>query len=264
MIVHVKSIARTWLPDGHDGEIRYTGCAEHLCVPYDVQTRKLKTGLTKEDEERLEKVLKLEVGTLSPYNNVYWGDFRCTIRIDKNGLVLDTDNPKDEIIYKNLLAHPSVANSEDDLNSENAPYYGYVLTSVEGAAKVKNEKFRVKRDAYKLFGKTSALAMKNFLKVYGKRADDSATPDFVEAELGTIIESDPQSFIDILSDKDFEMKSFIHDCIYAKALIKRGPKYLLNGGDQIGMSLEEAVAYLNDPMNQDIYLSLKARVETAK
>jgi hypothetical protein len=264
MKVHVKNITKTWLPEGHDGEIRYTGCAEHLCVPFDTQTRKLMTGLEKEDEVRLEKVLKLPEGTLSPYNNDYWGDYKRTIRIDKNGIVLDIDNPKDEIIYKNLLVHPEVANSEEELDSEMRPYYKYVITSEEGSAKVKNERFKIKRDAYKLFAKTSIENMKNFLKIYGKRVDDSATLDFIESEISEIIEKDPQAFIDVMSDKDFDMKTFVLDCIYIRSITKKGPKYMLTGGDQIGMSIEETINYLNDPMNQDVYLSLKARLETKK
>lgn len=264
MKVHVKPITKTWLPEGHDGEVRYTGCAEYLCVPFDMQTRRLKTGLTKEDEERLEQVLKLEKGTLSAYNNAFWGDFKSAIRIDKNGLVLDIDNPKDEIIYKNLLAHPDVANSEEEMDGENAPYYKYLITSEEIAAKVKNERYKTKRDAYKMFGKTTTANLRNFLKLAGKKADESSTPDFVESEVCEIIERDPQQFIDIMSDKDFDMKVFVYDCIGIRSVIKKGPKYLINGGDQIGMSLEETVSYLKDPMNQDVYLSLKSKLDTKK
>lgn len=262
MKVNVKPVTRTWLPDGHDGEIRYTGCAEFLCVQVDSVSRKLNTGLTKEDEERLEKTLKLTPGTLSPYNTDYWGNYKNAIRIDKNGLILDTDNPKDEIIYLNLLAHTDVANSEEDfLNSPNAPMFKYVITSSDQEAKVKNDKNKIKKEAYKLFGKMSHNKMKDFLKLEGKRTGDDASLDFIESAVGDIVDNDPSHFLDVYNDPLFDSKVFILDCIYAKAIIKRGPKYLVNGGDSIGNSIEEAIAYIDDPMNQDVYLSLKAKVE---
>lgn len=264
MKVHVKQITKTWLPEGHDGEVRYTGCAEYLCVPFDSQSRKLLTGLTPDDEARLEAILLLPKGTLSPYNREYWGDFRSTIRIDRNGLELETENPQDEITYKNLLAHPDVANSEDDLLSDSAPMYRFLICDTEKQAKLRNDKFKIKRDAYKIFGKLNADSQRSFLKIVGKKVDDSSTVDFIESEINEFIESNPQEFIDIIGDPNFEIRAFIFDCLSIRAIVRKSGKYLLNGGDTIGMSIDDVVAFFNDVNNQDIYINLKAKVDARR
>lgn len=149
--VYVKPIKKyTWLPEGHDGEVRFTGCAEHLAVEQNMD-KTFNTGLTMEEESRLEKVMFLEVGTLSRYNEKYWGDYRRTIAIPREGLKLDLANPKHELIYKNLLAHSHVANSQTE--QVESPYFEYVMTTPQKEAEVKNTKGRVKREAYKQFGK---------------------------------------------------------------------------------------------------------------
>lgn len=260
-VIHVKPIKRhTWLPSGHDGEIRYTGCAEYLAVQMDLRSRRLNTGLSSDDEGRLEKALKLPPGTLNAYNYEYWGNFKQTIRIDKNGLILNLSNPKDEITYKNLLVHTDVANSVEEV--EDNPSYKYVISSVDQEAKVRNTKNKVKQEAYKLFGKLSLTELTNVLKLRGKRTGKDASRDFIESEVVDFLEKTPDQFVELVKDPMFTMKVFVSDCISVKSLVKRGPKYMLHGGDSIGNSIEEAIAFLEDPHNQDIYLSLKAKIET--
>lgn len=262
-LVHVKPINRySWLPDGHDGQTRYTGCAEFLCIQINIDTRALNTGLTADDEKRLEKALKLDVGTLSRFNFDYWGDYKKTIRIPKEGIVLNLDNPSDELTYLNLLAHSKVANSEQE-KFEN-PEYEYVMTTPQKEAEVKNTVNKKKREAYKVFGKMSTSESIDVLKYAGKKTDNSHTIDMIESSIAEIIERDPQDFLDIVNDPDFKMKVFVKDCIGIKALVLRGTRYTINGGDSIGNTLIQAIEYLNDPINQDIYLDLKAKLEVAK
>ena len=54
--VTLKPIKKNgWLPDDHDGSIRYSKCFERLTVQSQRGTGVLNTGLTEEDERRLEK-----------------------------------------------------------------------------------------------------------------------------------------------------------------------------------------------------------------
>lgn len=259
-MVHVKPITKTnWLPSGHDGEIRYTGCAEFLSVQMDPMTRCLNTGLDESEEKELEAKLNLKPGTLSRFNFSYWGDFRRSIVIGKDGIRLNLNNPKDYIIYKNLLVHSDVANSETE--KFDSPRYKYVITSVEQEAKVENEKAKIKRKAYRLFDKMSQSEMTGFLKMIGKRPDSSSSPDFLESQINKVIENRPEDFIDIVEDKDFKMKVFISDCVNARILQKSGSKYSLTGGDVIGIDLDSTVKYLSDPNNQDVYKNLKVKIK---
>jgi hypothetical protein len=262
-VVYVKPIKKySWLPAGHDGEIRYAGTAEHLAIQVDTSSRTLNTGLSPEDEERLEKALLLTKGTLSKYNKEYWGDFRRTIAMKREGIALNLSNPQDEIIYKNLLAHTKVANSESEMYEN--PEYEYYMSTPELEARIKNTKGKAKRECYKLFNKMSTSEFRDVLKYTGKAVDESASIDLIEQSVNEIIEADPNEFLAIVKDPDFKIKVFIKDCVSIRALIVRGSRYLINGGDSIGTTLTQAIEYLSDPVNNDIYLDLKAKLEASK
>ena len=60
-VLSLKPIVRSgWLPKGHDGEYQFTGCEDWKVPPKDGRTGQRMTGLTTEDEQRLEKSEYLE------------------------------------------------------------------------------------------------------------------------------------------------------------------------------------------------------------
>ena len=122
-----------WLPDDHDGSLRYSKCFERLTVQAMKGTGVLNTGLTEEDEMRLEKKMHMSPGTLSKYNKDYWTMFK--IDVPAEGISLDTSNPEEEVKYLVLKAHQRVANSE--MERFDTPFAEYVMTSVEQEAKWK-------------------------------------------------------------------------------------------------------------------------------
>jgi hypothetical protein len=249
-----------WLPTDHDGFMRYSKCFERLAVQTDRGTGLLNTGLTEDDERRLEKKLHLKEGTLSKYNKDYWATFYMDI--PKDGKTLDLTLPSHELIYLALRAHQRVSNSE--IERFDTPFAEYIMSDKNEEAKVRNQKSKVKRKAYNLFAGLSTSDMFNVLKVYGQKVDSSATPSFMEAEVDKLVETDPQRFIDIVKDTDFNIKVFVEDCIRARVLTKAGSRYSLVGGDVIGYSLGETLAYLGDPKNQDVYMNLKSRLDISK
>ena len=256
-VVTVKQFRKNgWLPEGHDGELRYTHCFTQL-VPKNDKSGYPVTGLTAEDEKYFETKLHLDAGTLSRYNIDYWANFRTDI--PKDGLSLELDDPYKGLIYKVLLANPEVANSEAE--KADSPFANYVVTSEQQEAKAKSVEINFTRKAWQEFGKMSSKDMGDFLKVYGKRPAPNATPEWLESQIGDIITSSPATFITIKSDPNFKMKSFIDDCIVKKALSKSGSKYLLAGGDVIGYSLSDTIDYLGLPENQEVYIQLKSRIE---
>ncbi len=258
-MIQVRPFRRTWLPDGHDGEIRYTNCADFLAVPINMRTGEMMTGLTDAEERELEDELLLPPKTLSRYNKAFWGDYKQLIRIDKKGLTLNLEKAWDYIKYKNLTVHPKCAiNEAEKLNS---PEYEYVITSIEAEAKFRNQIHKIKKSAYTRLDKLTMSDKKNLMKLYGHSIDDSYSEEIVDAKLYEYIENDPQTFLDKLDDPDFKMKVFIYDAIKVGALKKSGARYLINGGETIGLSLQETIDYLSNPANQDVYISLKAQVE---
>ena len=239
-----------WLPDDHDGSIRYSRCFERITVQAQRGTGILSTGLTEDDERLLEKKMNMSTGTLSRYNKDYWNKFY--IDIPKEGKQLDLANPDHELIYMVLTAHQRVANSE--LERFDSPFAEYIMTSVEQEAKVENKKSKLKRKAYKRFSNMSTTEMSNVLKVLGKRAGDSASVDFIEAELDKIVTESPKDFLDTIEDPTFEMRAFIDDCLTERILVKSGTKFTLPGGDVVGFTREQTVEYLQNPDNQEVYI----------
>ena len=249
-----------WLPDNHDGSIRYSKCFERLTVQAQKGTGVLNTGMTEEDELRLETKMHMAPGTLSKYNKDHWAMFK--IDVPKDGLVLDLNNPEDEVKYFVLKAHQRVANSE--MERFDTPFAEYVMTSDEQEAKVENQKSKLKRQAYKVFSSMSTTEMRDVLKVIGKRAGDDASVDFVEAQLDKYLTDSPQEFIDTVNDPTFKMRAFIDDCISSRVLVKSGTKYKLPGGDIVGYTLEQTIEYLQNPDNQEVYLDLKGKLSVSK
>ena len=259
--VTLKPIKKNgWLPDDHDGSIRYSKCFERLTVQAMKGTGVLNTGLTEDDERRLEDKMNMSPGTLSRYNKDYWTMFR--VDVPKNGVTLNLSFPEDELKYLVLKAHQRVANSE--MERFDSPFAEYVMTSQEQEAKVVNKKSKLKRKAYKVFSNMNTTEMKDVLKVMGKRAGDDASVDFVESQLDKIVTDDPQNFLTTVEDPTFKMRAFIDDCISSRVLVKNGTKYQLPGGDTVGFTLEQTIEYLQNPDNQEVYLDLKGKMSIGK
>jgi len=259
--VTLKPIKKNgWLPDDHDGSIRYSKCFERLTVQAARGTGVLNTGLTEEDERRLENKMNMSPGTLSRYNSDYWTMFK--IDVPKEGAILDLSFPEDELKFLVLKAHQRVANSE--MERFDSPFAEYIMTSDEQEAKVENKKSKLKRKAYKVFSNMNTTEMKDVLKVMGKRVGDDASVDFVESQLDKIVTDNPQEFLNTVEDPTFKMRAFIDDCIATRVLVKNGTKYQLPGGDVVGYTLEQTIEYLQNPDNQEVYLDLKGKMSVGK
>ena len=256
--VTIKKFRRNgWLPAGHDGELTYTRCFQEIVPAIDGRGR-YSTGLTEEDEKFLEDKMNLSKGTLSSYNKEFWGKFR--IRVQKDGNSLDPQNSYSDLLeYKVLMAHELVANSE--VEKMDSPLAEYVLTNIQQEAEVESKIFVTKRNAYQEFATMSYEDMVSYLKVVGKRVSEDTSREIVEAAVGKDIEAAPKNFMNVIKDPAFKLKVFITDCIAKGALIKNGSKYSLKGGDIIGYSLEETIVYLAKEENQEVYISLKSKLE---
>ena len=136
----------------------------------------------------------------------------------------------------------------------------YVLYDAEEDAKKDNLKVKEKRKAYKLFNSMTIGEMKNVLKIMGKRANNSSDA-LVENTLSDIVDQQPQEFNEIVDLPDFKTRVLIEDLVGNNALRIRGGHYMF-GDDPIGHDLESTIIYLKDPKNQDIVLSLKAKLQS--
>ncbi len=267
-VLALKPIVRNgWLPKGHDGEYQFTGCETWKVPPKSASTGQRQTGLTAEDEARLEKALKLSPGSLSKYNEDYWANYK--IKIPKEGKMLYMENPKDELDALVLKAHPHIANSAMEV--ADSPGASHFLTSVNAEAEVNNAKEKAERSAVKRYGQLSSAEMIDVLRVYalssGKataKITKSTPVDLIETTLYNKLKEDPDEFLRILEDPNFKTRVLIDKLVSAKVLIRSGSKYIVHGGDSIGATLQDTIDFIDDPRNQDVKLSLMSKLEASE
>lgn len=250
-IIRLKPIPKTtW-----SGFIRFTNTKDYI-TPYYDEGGTIITGLTIEDEERLGKLLKKDLSCTS----AFWHEYKI-LMTDKEKQ-FNIDNPEHELAYKFMLAHKKVANSELERNM--FPYAEYIIFNEELEAKIKNEKFTVKRKASTLFNELSLNEMRDILKLYpGYAKSDSVSSDVVEARLYELMEKDPAKFNELVGDKKLEMKIFLKDLIQSKILRKNRNAFYY-GTDNIGHDEESTITFLENPENQGLLIALKQELEKTK
>jgi len=215
------------------------------------------TGLTKEDEDRLEKQMRLEPGTLNRFSD-YWKEY--VVFLTDKGLDLNLENPKDFIDYKLLIACEKVAPSVKD--QIKFPKAKFVIFDKEEQAKKENEFTKIKKKAFAEFNTLSISDMKKILKLFGLSADDS-TDEIVENTLSDIVETRPSEFLKVANIEDFSTRLLIEDLLRSNIIRKVGARYEY-GQDVLGHSLDKTIEYFKDPLNQELVLTLKENLDTRK
>ena len=161
------------------------------------------TGLTKEDESRLEKALNFQEGQLAAYSQ-FWKTF--AVKITNNELILNTDRPWDELQYLFLKNHKLVANGIADIKAG----AHYVLINKDADAKEANRASRRRREALREFDKLSLEDMRKALRIYGYKAD-TMSAELVESKLFELIEKDPEAFfMKWVNNKNKDTEFIIH------------------------------------------------------
>lgn len=240
----VKAIKRnTWSGFG-----RFNNTKDYITPLLDASGTYV-TGLSEKDEKELGTKLKKDLTATSDF----WHEYKI-IMTDRDK-ILFIDTPEGELAHKFILAHKRVANSETE--KYNWPYADYIIYNEENEAKIKNEKFSIKRKAVTEFNKLSVAQMRDILKLYpGFTRLDSVTADVVEARLFEKMEEDSIKFLEFVGDKKLDMKVLLKDLVASKVLRKNKSAYYY-GTDNIGHDEESTITYLEDPQNQGLLVALK-------
>jgi len=224
----------------------------------DDRTGYLITGLTKDDEERLEKALNYPKGHLA-YNSPFWDTFG--VKLQEGQATLNDELPEDELKLKMLRVQKKVANGTAELKTKSNAQY--VLLNDEVEAVQDNSKFKTKREAYKLFEEKFAKSvddMKRVLLLYGKKAK-TTSQDSIEAALTMEIEKDPQRFLDTVNGPNFKEKVFLSELLQAGILRKKGD--LIFYGDGVwANSPEHFVEQIKLKKHSEQYLLWKEQLQS--
>lgn len=241
MIVTLRQTSR----DSWSGVRRYRNCSVYL-APYLTRSGGRYIGLNPEEEKRLGEALRTD---LSP-SSEFWDNF--FVRVGDEDVIIDTSTPEGELKYLFLKRHKRVANG---LGDKTNPGANYVLINDDEQAKEANKRSQVKRKALKEFDKMSLDEMRRCLRILG-HASESMSNELVEHKLNELVEENPQRFFDKWVDNKMRVAEFqIKDAV-SRNVIRKNMNIYQYGTEIIGRSLEEAMAFLMDPENQDIKMAI--------
>lgn len=249
----MEVILRHKSKDPWAGITKYKNCFDYI-APYWTRSGNKYTGITAEDAVRLEKALGFNEGTLSASSD-YWKQF--AVKLSNRELTLHTENPWDELQYLFLKGHKRVATSYAEVK----PNTDYILINKEAEAQEENRFNRIKRNAIKEFDKMSLEDMRKCLRLYGYKSDTMSS-EFIESKLYSLVESDPNRFFrKWVNNKNKQTEVILESCI-AKNIIRKSRNVYYYGTDIIGNSLDDAMAYLDNPKNQDLKLTILKELES--
>ena len=243
-------ILRPLTKDVWAGIFKYKGCFEDIGTYYTRSGRRY-TGLSKEDEV---KFAELSNGKgLHPESN-FWDTFY--VRSLGKDLYLHLDNPLDELKYLFLKNHKRVANGISDKK----PTANFVLINQEAEAKEANEFSRIKRRALREFDKLTPNDMRKALRLFGHNAE-SMNNEMVEHNLGEIVEGNPEKFLDLWVNNTSKDTEFLIKTAVAKNIIRKNKTVYKYGTDVIGYTLEDAILYIDNPVNNDLKTAILREIE---
>ena len=232
---------------------KWPSCFDYL-GSYWTRSGNLYTGLTAEDARRLEKVIGYPEGELAPTSN-FWNIF--TVKIGRNDLILNTDNPYDELQYLFLKGHKRVANGLKNIT----PSTDYVMINKDSEAEEANKINKVKREAYRELDKMSIEDMRKCLRIYGIKSDNMSN-ELIEAKMTEQIENSPKLFISRWVENPNKELNYIIEEAISKNIIRKNRAQYYFGTDLIGNGLEDVIAYLKDKKNQDIRLAIMQEIKS--
>jgi hypothetical protein len=234
------------------GMHRYQKCHDHIVAK---STKGgYKTGLSEEDQRRLEKKLGLKEGELSPYSE-YWKEFAVTIT--NRDLILDLDNARDELELSILKENIRVANSINERHKW--PKAEYVIHDAEEEAANENAKIDEEARAMSDFVGLTPQECRNYLKLLGKGVT-SMSDAVVKNTLFKIAKNDYQAFNRITDMPNYKTQVLVYDLIEKGEVKIKGGHYFFDEV-QLGHGLDSACAYLDDHHNQELRLLLMGKLK---
>ena len=266
----VKPCRKSWLHainPNHDGNTIFSGSQIWIVPARSKENSDIViTGLSDAERIAFETEMFLQPGSLSPYNKKFWGEHRNAVKVPKEGLTLDCDNNiKHKLWYKILNASARVAKGKEDLAVNGLA--DVLLSSVDQEAKYDTEKINMKTKAYVKYSTMSLADKINYLKVFDEGAykiDSTTKPDLIEQTLGNIVEARPEEFLQAFDNPYYKDYVLLEDLISKNVIIRKGGKFFINGGVELGMSKLDVINKLRSDDFQETKISLLAKLKGAK
>jgi hypothetical protein len=144
--------------------------------------------------------------------------------------------------------------------------YEFMIVEESKVTVRKLEEATVKANAYIKFAEVTSNKKNTigFIKSLGRTIPATATEDWLKNEVLTIVENNPEYFLEIVNHPQYNERIFVQEAVEVGAIIRKGEKrYTLDNGAELG-ELTDVVNYLLNPDNQEVKLRIKAKIDLAK
>lgn len=255
--------------------ILYGGMAEnavrYFTVPILESSGAYKNVLTDDEKAFLEEVMGLEYNALSVYKkeNNYWSNYQ--VRLTKQDNFLDLSVPDDYIKYKVLKANSNfIADSLETLQDKPKATYQFVMIREGEEESNESEKLSATMRCYMEYGKIKddRDTLKCIIELIdGRPIAANSKIELLQGKINNLIQADSKLFLKIITDPLLSTKVLINKAIEAGIISKRGDQYYLISsnsplcGNNEDPTFNVAARYLNLPKNQELKLSIEAKIK---
>ena len=229
----------------------------------DTESMSYATGLTSEEIEALNKIVKYDLTNHFDSENPhpFWDSPMSKIKLENNTMFFDISQPLNYIKVKVMKASKFVANSMADYEEGKYPEATHVIFDEAEQAEVQASKVQAEEDAIiEAASMTKDRKIEIILALGGKNLKGQSD-NFVKVELSKIIKKDTSEFLRYAKISKEELSSYalVLEALQKSVLRKDGHKILYH--DSILGSDEMDVAkYLLVDENQELQIRLMAQV----
>lgn len=231
-------------------------------------------GLSREDEKKyLPPIIGVQPDhpTWEQKCREYWAEMGFLV--PSGGVVLDvtvdpeTKEPRkldDWIKYQWVKKHKLVAHSEKAM--ENDPRKKFWIFNPEEATRRKNKEIQGRKAADVEFIKAAKDPEKGrriIRMLKGNINPDILSDQQVENELYDLKNDDPVNFYKIASDKKLDVKAELMELL-AFDVLRRVGNQIIYIDQVIGETIDDAVAWYQNPKNSNVVTTLKAKLKELK
>ena len=232
--------------------------------------------LTDDEKDFLEDIMGLPKNAMSIYKKVdnFWDDTNeagiSKVTLRKQDNYLNLANVEDYIRYKILIANKDyIAPSLEALETHPKATYQFVILTEESETKSARKGMTILMQCYTAYGKIEddVDALRIIIETLtGITVHKNTKKEFLQTKINELIQSNSKMFLKIATDPLLQTKVLIRKCIENGLIAHRGNQYYIREGN-VPMcedgepTLNVAAQWINLPKNQEIKLSLEAKLK---
>ena len=232
--------------------------------------------LTDDEKDFLEDIMGLPKNAMSIYKKVdnFWDDTNeagiSKVTLRKQDNYLNLANVEDYIRYKILIANKDyIAPSLEALETHPKATYQFVILTEESETKSARKGMTILMQCYTAYGKIEddVDALRIIIETLtGITVHKNTKKEFLQTKINELIQCNSKIFLKIATDPLLQTKVLIRKCIESGLIAHRGNQYYIREGN-VPMcedgepTLNVAAQWINLPKNQEIKLSLEAKLK---